>query len=90
MHSLFSMVIDAFAKAVMALLIVNVIYFLIAFFQVETADWHIVFKYGTFSLNGELTGLKLGTSKANQLMLVVALVSFLWEYRKRKKMEQNT
>ncbi len=89
MHSLFSMVIDAFAKAIMALLIVNVIYFLIAFSQAESADWHVVFKYGTFSLNGELTGLKLGSSKANKLMLVVAVVTFLWEYRKEKKVGQN-
>ncbi len=90
MHGLFSIVIDAFAKAVMALLIVNVVYFLIAFFQTDTADWHIVFKYGTFSLNGELTGLKLGSNKANKLMLFVALVTFFWEYRKSKKMKQNT
>lgn len=67
----------------LALLLANVIYFIIALNNTESVNnWTIVFKHGTFRVNEQITGLKLFSSKANGLMLIVVLSVLFTEYRK--------
>lgn len=76
-------VFKAIGFAVIALILANLIYFLIEFSKTNTAEsWNFSFKYGVFSLNEKLVGLKLWSARANGLMLLVFIVTVVNEFRK--------
>ncbi len=75
----------AIGYALLGLLMVNTIYFLIELSRVNfLSDWNFIFKHGTFNLNNKLIGLKLGSPKANGLMLLIFIMAILTAYRKSK------
>ena len=81
----------ALGFAILTLIIVNIIYFMIALKNTELLNnWNIVFKHGTFRINEQITGLKLFSSKANGIMLVVFISVLLSEYKKGNlKLKRN-
>ncbi len=73
----------ALGYAILALLVVNLIYFIIELNSTNSSnEWSLAFKHGTFKVNEQLTGLKLWSAKANGLMLIVVLSVLFTEYRK--------
>lgn len=81
----------ALGFAILTLIIVNVIYFIIALKNTELLNnWSIVFKHGTFRINEQITGLRLLSSKANGIMLIVFISVLLSEYKKENlKLKRN-
>lgn len=76
-------ILKALSYAVLLLIFINLIYFLIAYKNSELIEnWSIVFKHGTFSLNEKLIGLKLWSSEANGIMLVMFIITLFKEYQK--------
>ncbi len=73
----------ALGFAILSLIIVNIIYFMVALKNIELLNnWNVVFKHGTFRINEQITGLKLFSSKANGIMLIVFISVLLTEYKK--------
>lgn len=78
-------VLKAIIFSLIAILIVNLAHFLIQLSKADTSEsWSFVFKHGTFSLNEKLVGLKLWSSNANGLMLLIFIVTIVNEYKKVK------
>jgi hypothetical protein len=73
----------ALGYAILTLLVVNLIYFIIELNTTNLSnEWSFAFKHGTFKINEQLIGLKLWSSKANGLMILVFSVTLFKEYRK--------
>ena len=78
-------IIKAIGNAVLALLIANLVYFLVAWSKTDVVnDWGFIYDNGVFYLNGEKTGMELWSSSANGLMLFAFLVTLFFEYKKGK------
>lgn len=78
-------VLKAISFSLIAIFLVNLAHFLIELSKTDTSEsWSFVFKHGTFSLNEKLVGLKLWSSNANGLMLLIFIVTIINEYRKGK------
>ena len=53
-------ILNALGLAVLGLVLVNFIFFLIAYTSADTSgSWSFAFKHGSFSLNDTITGYKL-------------------------------
>ena len=81
----------ALGFAILTLVIVNIIYFMIALKNTELLNnWNIVFKHGTFRINDQIIGLKLFSSKANAIMLLIFISVLLSELKKGNlKLKRN-
>ena len=76
-------ILKAIGFAVIALLVVNLVYFLIELSNTDIAEsWSFAFNHGNFYLNQKPVGLELFSSKANGLMMIVLIAVLIFEFKK--------
>lgn len=76
-------ILKAIGFAVIALLVVNLVYFLIELSNTNiTESWSFVFKHVNFYLNQKSVGLELFSSNANGLMIIVFISIIIIESKK--------
>ena len=76
-------IVNALVIGVIAFTLVNIIYFLIAYVGADTTGpWSFSYKHGSFSLNDEITGLKLWSLQANILIGGVSSGMLYYHYQK--------
>ena len=79
------MFLKALGYAILALIFANTIYLLIELYSVNFSEhWTIAFKHGTYKINENLIGLKMFSAKANGFMLLIFVLSLLFQYKKIK------
>lgn len=79
------LILNALGMALLVFILVNSIYFLIDFNKIDNVEtWGIDWKHGTFSIDGNLSGMTLGSAKANGFIFLVFVVALIFGYRKSK------
>lgn len=64
---------------------VNLIYFLIELNQVDLINnWNFKWKYGSFFLNGNVSGLQIGEAKSNGFLIFIFVTTLIYFFSKKK------
>lgn len=83
MNSNLKVVLNCIGITILVFFIVNLIVFGVEIYQNGLSEnWSFKLKHGTFYLDGNPTGMVLGSSRANSFLAVFFIISIVRAYRR--------